>query len=91
MLDDPAARFKPYCAVPFKVGRCRLAVSQPVWKARMVSALKLQYDETLLNFAFNFNLSGYIEGGPLEKFFREGGEMSGNWSGGAGSQYQNPC
>jgi hypothetical protein len=42
------------------VGRCRLTVSKPVLKAPIVQRLKLQYDEPLSNFAFNFNLCRYV-------------------------------
>jgi len=54
----------------FKVWRCRLTVSKPVFKPPMVSALeatiwslqlKLQYDEPLSHFAFDFDLSRYIK------------------------------
>jgi len=42
------------------VGRCRLAASHPLWKAPVVSARgAIQYDETLSNFAFSFNVSRY--------------------------------
>jgi hypothetical protein len=41
------------------VGRSRLSVSEPVLKAPMVSALEAEYDETLSNFAFKFNLGRY--------------------------------
>jgi hypothetical protein len=40
-------------------GRCRLTVSKPVLKAPTVSARKLQHDEPVSNFAFNFNLRCY--------------------------------
>jgi len=41
------------------VGRCRFTVSKPVLKALWFQRLKLQYDETLSNLAFNFNLRRY--------------------------------
>ena len=43
------------------VGRGRLTVSKPVLKAPQVwsERSKLQHDETLSNFAFNFNLRRY--------------------------------
>jgi hypothetical protein len=50
------------------VGRCRLTASNPVLEleSAYVSArflrLKLQYDETLSNVAFNFNLRRYTLG-----------------------------
>ena len=40
-------------------GRYRFTVSKPVLKAPKVPALKLQYDETLSNFAFNIALRHY--------------------------------
>jgi len=58
-----------------KVGRCRLPVSKPVLKAQRLwyQRLKLQYDETLSNFAFKFNLRRYI------KFLRSGAVKSGRF------------
>ena len=44
-----------------KVGRCRLAVSKPVWFQR----LKLECDEPLSNFAFDFNLRRYSKAAEL--------------------------
>ena len=43
------------------VGRCRLALSKPVLKAPLVSALRIKrkYDELLSSFAFKFNLRHY--------------------------------
>jgi len=41
------------------VGRCRLIASE--LKARLVSALKLNCDEPLSNFAFNFNGGRYLK------------------------------
>jgi hypothetical protein len=41
------------------VGRCRLIVSKPVLKARLVSTLETKYDEPRSKFAFNFNLRRY--------------------------------
>jgi len=44
----------------YEVGRCRLTVSKPELKARLLSALEAtKYDEPLSNFAFNFNLRRY--------------------------------
>jgi len=50
-------------ALLFKVGRCRLTASKPVLKVQCLwfQRLKLQYDELLSNFAFNFNLRRYIK------------------------------
>jgi len=42
-----------------KVGRCRLTVSKPELKARLVSALDTKSGEPLSNVAFNFNLRRY--------------------------------
>jgi len=42
-----------------KVGRCRLTVSKPVLEAPRFQRLKAQYDETLSNLAFEFNLRRY--------------------------------
>ena len=61
------------------VGRCRLTVSKPVLKAPMVSALKLQYDETLSNFAFN--LRRYNEEGEAAA---RGGCLLPHWLAAAG-------
>ena len=46
------------------VGWCRLTASKPVLKAKRLwfQRLKLYYDETLSNFAFNFNLGRYTTG-----------------------------
>jgi len=45
-----------------EVGRCRLTVSKPVLSSRdKVQRVKLQYDETLSNFAFYSNLRRYTE------------------------------
>ena len=41
------------------VGRCRLAVSNPSRKRAWFQRLKLNCDEALSNFAFNFNLRRY--------------------------------
>jgi hypothetical protein len=46
-----------------KVGRCRLTVSNPVLKARLVSPLELECDEPLSNVAFTFNLRRYDKAG----------------------------
>ena len=45
--------------VAYKVGRCRLPVSKPELKARLVSALKLRCDESLSNVAFKLNVRRY--------------------------------
>jgi len=47
--------------VPPKVRRCRLTVSNPALKAPMVQLLKLEYDGTISNFAFNFNSRRYTK------------------------------
>jgi hypothetical protein len=46
------------------VGRCRLTVSTPELKAPRYHRLKLEYDEPLPNFAFNFDLRRYTGGAP---------------------------
>ena len=43
------------------VGRCRLTVSKPDFKRAWFQRLKLKCDESLSNFAFNFNLRRYTE------------------------------
>ena len=42
-----------------KVGRCRLAPGCPRVARAWFQRLKLKYDETLSNFALNFNLRRY--------------------------------
>jgi len=44
-----------------KVGRCRLPVSKPEFKACLVSALKIKGDEPLSNFALNISLCHYTK------------------------------
>ena len=44
-----------------KVGRCRLTVSKPELKAPWYHRLKLEYDEPLSNFPFNFDLRRYTK------------------------------
>jgi len=47
-----------------KIGLCRLTASKPALKLESAYGslrMKLQYDETLSNFAFNFNLRRYME------------------------------
>jgi hypothetical protein len=51
---------------------CRLTVSKPVLKAPMPQRLKLQYDEVLSNFAFNFNLRRYNVAGCARREARRG-------------------
>jgi hypothetical protein len=46
---------------PSKVGRCRLTVSKPELKGRLVQRLKLNCDEPLSNVAFNFNMRRYTK------------------------------
>jgi hypothetical protein len=41
------------------VGRCRLTVSKPVWKAAGTNVLTPEYDEQLSSFAFKSNLRRY--------------------------------
>jgi len=50
-----------------KVGRCRLAVSKPELKARLVSALEtINCDESLSNVAFKFKLRRYSKDGKIK-------------------------
>jgi len=44
----------------FQVGRCRLTISTPVWSL-WFQCLRLQYRETLSNFAFKSNLRRYVQ------------------------------
>jgi len=44
------------------VGRCGLTQSKPVLKAPETERLRLQYDEPLSNFAFEFNVRRYTTG-----------------------------
>jgi len=55
-----------------EVGRCRLTASKSVLKAKRLwfQRLKLQYDETLSNFAFNFNSRRYNEEDDTEDLLR---------------------
>jgi len=56
MMDGLRRRVEKAAAA---VGRCRLIVSKPVLKARLISALETKYDEPLSKVAFNFDLRCY--------------------------------